>query len=116
MSEATTAQANIGPTKIQKNPDSPQQNSKVRKPHVSRSGQAAKPGLKKHTQLGKQLSANIGTSSTLFKNLKKEFGDKSLKAKAASKAQLHLPKSMVPICSGLGSSDDYDDVPDPKDC
>lgn len=89
----------------------------MRKPHVSRSGQAAKPGFKKHSELSKQLSAKAGSSSALFNGLKKEFGEKSMKARAASKAHLHLPKSLVPVCSGgLGSSDDYDDVPDPKDC
>ena len=89
----------------------------MRKPHVSRSGQAAKPGFKKHSELSKQLSAKAGSSSALFNGLKKEFGEKSMKARAGSKAHLHLPKSLVPVCSGgLGSSDDYDDVPDPKDC
>lgn len=132
--EGSTGRGALGAPKPAKipvgGPTLNQGRSKVKKP-VSRSGQAMQPGShkKQRGNLGKQLSANYPSSngnSKLFQNLKNEFGDgKTKNGRTAAdnrvkkigqqKTMIAMPGSSSGLMC-LGNSDDYDDVPDPKDC
>ena len=75
--------------------------------------------------MGKQMSANYNSSnSKMFSNLKKELGDerppKKVRAGANRVKKIDKQRTMMVMpgngLAGLGNSDDYDDVPEPKDC